>query len=175
MRARRRVWRASTIGSLLVAAGLVAVALVLERLVPPLHGAVRVVDGDSLELDGERIRLDGIDAPELRQSCGPPSAAWACGLKAREALRRAAEAGGVSCRPLDGDRYGRTVAVCRAGEADLGRAMVEAGLAVATGLAYAPEEAAARAARRGLWSGPFETPAAWRRQHQREEAADGGG
>ncbi|MBS7541285.1 thermonuclease family protein [Ancylobacter lacus] len=156
-------------GALLIAAGLVAVALVVERMVPPLNGAVRVVDGDSLELDGERIRLDGIDAPELHQTCGPPQAMWECGRQAREALRRATQAGVVSCRPLDRDRYGRTVAVCRAGEADLGGAVVRAGLALATSLAYTAEEAAARAAHRGLWSGPFESPVEWRRQHRREE------
>lgn len=160
------MWRRSTIHSVLFAAVLIAVALAAERfggwLMPALTGAVRIADGDSLELGGERVRLEGIDAPELHQDCGDGGKRWACGRTAREALRKLAAAGAVSCRPVDTDRYGRSVSVCEAGGADLGRQMVAQGLAIATGLAYAREEEAARKARRGIWAGPFEEPASWR-------------
>lgn len=161
-----RGWRRSTVGSLAVALVLVAVALVVERVVPPLEGAVRVADGDSLDIDGTRVRLEGIDAPELHQSCGAPSRLWPCGQWAKQAMTKAV-AGGVSCRPVDEDRYRRAVSVCRIGGdgaegRDLGARLVEEGWAVATSLAYRREEAAARAAERGIWSGPFEMPTEFR-------------
>lgn len=156
------MWRSGTIRSVLVALAMIALALALERFVPALTGAVRVADGDSLELGGERIRLEGIDAPELAQSCGPPERLWPCGKAARAALRKAIGQVPVACRPVSTDRYERSVSTCEAGGRDLGRVMVEQGLAVATGLAYLRAEGQAKAARRGLWSGPFEPPADFR-------------
>lgn len=169
MRARgyRRGWRPSTFGSVLVALALVVLALVAERFVPALTGGVRVADGDSLEVGGERVRLDGLDAPELHQNCGERAAQWPCGERARAALRAIVEAGSVSCRPVDEDRYGRAVSVCAVDGADIGARLVGQGWAVATGLAYRAEERAARAAGRGIWSGPFDMPADWRAQHPR--------
>ncbi|QIB32876.1 thermonuclease family protein [Ancylobacter pratisalsi] len=170
---RSRRWRRSTWGSLLLAAGLVVLALLVQRLVPPLTGEVRVADGDSLEIDGTRVRIEGIDAPELHQSCGEAGARWPCGLRARAALEAvigealAQQGGAVTCRPVDEDRYGRSVAVCEAGERDIGAVLVGQGWAVATGLSYAGEERAARAARAGIWAGPFEMPADWRGRHPR--------
>lgn len=173
-------WRKSTWGSLAFAAALVVVALVLQRLTPPLSGEVRVADGDSLELGGARIRIEGIDAPELYQTCGEAGAPWPCGLRAKAALEAlirespgqgtrqgAGQGTGVNCRPVDEDRYGRSVAICAVGGRDLGAALVREGWAVATGLAYGGEEREARAARAGIWSGPFEMPANWRAQHPR--------
>lgn len=158
--------RRSTIHSVLFAAVLIAGALLAERfglhLLPELDGPVRIVDGDSLEVGGERVRLEGIDAPELDQRCGLAAKDWACGTSARAALRKAVGRDAVTCRPVGTDRYGRSVSVCEAGGRDLGAAMVGEGLAVATGFAYAREQEEARRAKRGLWSGPFEEPASWR-------------
>jgi hypothetical protein len=92
-----------------------------------IAGTAHVIDGDSLELDGERIRLFGIDAPELSQSCdGDP-----CGEHAAAALRRMIEDRALVCSERDRDRYGRMVAVCHLGEVDIGERMVESRLAVA--------------------------------------------
>ncbi len=171
---------------------LIVVALAVERLVPPLTGAVRVADGDSLVVAGERVRLDGIDAPELHQSCGEAGREWPCGARAKAALEAIVAEGEVSCRPVDEDRYGRAVAVCelsakeggakegganergaKEGAAkdraarDLGARQVAAGWALATDGAYAREEAQARAAGKGIWSGPFDMPAEWRARHPR--------
>ncbi|GLK70319.1 thermonuclease family protein [Ancylobacter dichloromethanicus] len=165
--ARPRGWRPQTLRGILVAVGLIVVALVVERVIPPLTGAVRVADGDSLEVAGERVRLDGVDAPELHQSCGEGAKEWPCGAEARAALEALVARGAVSCRPVDEDRYGRAVSVCSVDGADIGAALVRQGWAVALGLAYRAEERAAQAAGAGIWSGRFERPAEWRARHPR--------
>lgn len=164
---RPRGWRPQTWRGILLAAGLIVVALVVERVIPPLTGQVRVADGDSLEVAGERVRLDGLDAPELHQSCGEGERSWPCGLKAREALEALVAQGEVTCRPVDEDRYGRAVARCAVDGADIGAQLVRKGWAVATSLAYRGEERSAQAAGAAIWAGPFEMPADWRARHPR--------
>lgn len=127
----------------------------------PLVGPARIVDGDTLALGSTRIRLADIDAPERSQTCGDASAPWPCGARAEARLAELARTD-VSCQPEDHDRWGRVVAVCRSDDRDLGAAMVRDGLALSTGR-YGPIEAEARAAARGIWAGPFVTPAQWRR------------
>jgi endonuclease YncB( thermonuclease family) len=137
-----------------------------------LAGRAKVVDGDSLEVAGERIRLFGIDAPESRQQCqsvaGRP---YACGRAATRALDAAIGGRAVSCTLLSHDRYNRDVAICTAGGRDLGETMVRAGHATElpqhSGGRYAQAERAAREAKRGVWAGTFEQPAAWRAAHPR--------
>jgi endonuclease YncB( thermonuclease family) len=126
-------------------------------------GRLRVADGDSLELDGVRIRLLGVDAPELAQSCRLGGEPHPCGREAREHLLHLIAARPVTCSSTDTDRYGRRLGRCRAGETDLNAEMVRSGWAVAYG-AYAREEADARAHGRGLWSGDFVWPEEFRRQ-----------
>jgi len=129
-----------------------------------MRGTVRVADGDSLVLAGERIRLQGIDAPELAQSCTRAGADYPCGREARAALARLVAGHAVACESRRRDRYERLLATCTAAGVELNRAMVEAGWAVSYG-DYRAAEAAARQAGRGLWAGPFERPQDWRRDH----------
>lgn len=126
-----------------------------------MQGVARVVDGDTLRLGGERIRLKGIDAPELDQTCRRDDVRYACGRQARAALERLAGGAPVRCTGWERDRHGRLLAVCHAGESDLNAAMVMSGWAVAFG-AYTAEESQARRERRGLWAGSFDAPRAWR-------------
>ena len=133
--------------------------------------AVRVVDGDTLVAGEERIRLVGIDAPEKVQTCRDGEGqSWACGIAAREQLEALVAHGAVACAAQGHDRYGRTLAVCNAGDvADLGGALVRAGYAVAymdKDARYAAAESAARDEGAGLWRGAFERPADWRRRHR---------
>jgi endonuclease YncB( thermonuclease family) len=111
-----------------------------------LAGRARAADGDSLVMAGTRIRLEGIDAPELGQNCGRAGGDYACGREARAALARLVAGRDVTCESRQNDRYGRALAVCAAGGVELNRAMVEAGWAVAYG-------------------GDFERPQEWRRLH----------
>ncbi len=143
-----------------------------------LSGAARAVDGDTLELDGRRIRLEGIDAPELHQSCGRTeggaTVSWPCGTAARTALAELARLGPLTCATKRNDAYGRALARCTArspgadAEIDLGAEMVRRGLAVSYGRrGYVAEEAQARVAGRGLWAGPFQQPRDFRAAHPR--------
>lgn len=133
-------------------------AIVFER--------VGVVDGDTLRASGRSFRLHGIDAPERDQTCGSGGGTWACGAEARARLQALVGNGAVSCTPQDIDRYGRIVARCHAGGADIGAEMVAGGLALAYrqySRRYVPQEEAARAAGLGMWSGSFIAPWDWRR------------
>jgi endonuclease YncB( thermonuclease family) len=138
----------------------------------PLTGRARAVDGDSLDIAGERVRMLGIDAPELHQTCTDAAGDdYPCGREAARALAAIVAGRTVTCTPLDHDRYDRDVVRCAADGRDLGEAMVRAGHAVElprfSGGAYTAAEREARNARRGLWAGRFEEPATWRRRHPR--------
>jgi endonuclease YncB( thermonuclease family) len=132
-------------------------------------GRAAVVDGDTLRIDGRRVRFDSIDAPESDQTCTDASGrAYACGEAATAALRALIDGRRVTCIGPGDDQYGRLIARCDAGDGDLGEAMVRAGHALAYRRFsgdYIPAEDAARAARAGMWAGPFTPP--W--DHRLEE------
>lgn len=128
-------------------------------------GRATVLDGDTIEVRGRRIRLHGIDAPENDQVCERDGRPWRCGLDATQALRRHLGARTVTCRELDIDRFGRSVARCFADGEDVNAWLVRNGWAVAYrrySEAYVRDEAEARAARRGIWAGRFEMPESYR-------------
>ncbi|MBO6902802.1 MAG: thermonuclease family protein [Rhizobiaceae bacterium] len=126
-----------------------------------LIGSPRIHDGDTLTLQGERIRLMGIDAFEYDQTCEASGRRYACGREARAHLTRLAELPGVKCEGSRRDRYDRLLAVCMAGGTDLNREMVSSGWAVAYGN-YHSVEASARARKQGAWRGEFVYPQEWR-------------
>ncbi|WP_163266935.1 thermonuclease family protein [Chelativorans alearense] len=163
---RRRTSRVRRYGDWALALAILALlALAAARIdrvaTRQVAGAVTLADGDSLTLAGERIRLRGIDAPELSQECSRNGHAYACGRRARQALAELIGGRAVSCEGWERDRYGRLLARCAAGGRDLGKAMVESGWAISYG-DYHGVEAEARGARRGLWAGTFQTPQDWR-------------
>jgi endonuclease YncB( thermonuclease family) len=127
----------------------------------------RVVDGDGLRQGKERVRLWGIDAPELDQTCERDGAVYPCGEVAADMLQAFVGSEPVACVEVEKDRYGRTVARCQVGGVDLGALMVGAGWAVDferySGGHYAPYQDAAKQAGRGLWHGSFAMPWDWRK------------
>ncbi len=134
-----------------------------------LVGQASVIDVDTLEIHGQRIRMAGIDAPESRQACiDSMGHQYRCGQVAAFALAGHIGRAVVSCDGKDYDRYGRLIATCSAGGADLSAWMVEQGLAVAYrkySEAYVGQEQVAKAAGIGLWQGEFLMPWDWRKAH----------
>lgn len=150
----------------------ILVALLLALSSPAL-ARIAVVDGDTLRIDGERVRLWGIDAPEKHQACRIDGREQPIGMQATEALRSLVARGDLRCETKDRDRYGRTVADCFVGGQSIGDAMVYSGWAWALpryskDRFLAAQEDAERAGR-GVWAGhaSCEAPARFRQEHRR--------
>lgn len=149
-----------------------AFVLVLLAASPAL-AAVQVIDGDTIRVDGARIRMWGIDAPERRQTCRIGGVERRIGEEATEQLRSILAEGELRCRTRDTDRYGRDVAECWAGSRSVGEAMVRSGWAWALPRysrdAYLPAQEEAERADRGVWAGrrTCEAPARFRQDQRR--------
>lgn len=155
-------------------AGVVSGASRPEPTGKVIAGHVRVIDGDTIDLDGVRVRLEGIDAPESGQRCKRRLIGrWACGTAATQALEGLVEGRSVRCEDRGLDKYGRMLGVCYAGTTDINAWMVRKGLAwafVRYSRAYVEEEAEARAERLGIWQAQTQT--AWDYRAQRWTSAE---
>jgi endonuclease YncB( thermonuclease family) len=126
-------------------------------------GQASVVDGDTLEIHGIRIRLWGIDAPESSQLCrGEDTLQYRCGAQAANDLDAFIARRPVNCSPLSLDQYGRTVATCSVGGNDLGEWLVRKGLALdwpqySKGR-YGSAQRDAERAGLGIWKGSYVEP-----------------
>jgi endonuclease YncB( thermonuclease family) len=148
-----------------------ACAVIAAAVVPPanaasndnqLVGSAHVFDGDTLDVSGKRVRLEGIDAPEAGQRCVRGLiGTWACGAAATEALRALVDGKTVTCERHGTDKYGRMLGVCFADGVEINRRMVEDGNAwafVRYSKSYVAEEQAARQARRGVFTTANQPP-----------------
>ncbi len=134
-----------------------------------LDGIATIIDGDTIAIAGQRLRLYGIDAPETGQTCTRAGRPWRCGTEAGFALANLIGRHWIHCVTRVRDAARPVAAVCYLANHDVNAAMVRAGWALDDRRhpqdGYAAEEAAARQARRGLWSGGFMAPWEWRRRH----------
>lgn len=149
-----------------VALGLFSISVDPAGALTRITGTASVIDGDTLEIHGQRIRLHAIDAPEGRQTCLRNGKAWRCGQASALALSEKIGRRPVQCEQVDIDRYKRIVAKCFVGSEDLGNWLVGQGLAVAYrryGADYLEAEKSANSARRGMWGTEFVMPWEWRR------------
>jgi endonuclease YncB( thermonuclease family) len=157
----------SGITSLVLALALAGgVWLVLMPSGRALEGRAQVTNGDTIGIGETRIRLKGVDAPEMEQRCSRSGRSYACGETARQALIGLVSGETVRCRASGRDRYKRVLARCTVDGRDIGAQLVEAGWAVSYGRDYDSEEARAQRRSAGLWEGDFERPQSWRRQHR---------
>lgn len=126
-----------------------------------VSGAATAIDGDTLVVNGAKVRLFGIDAPELAQPCRLGTETWACGEDAKAQLEELLSIGPIICSGNEKDTYGRLIAVCSAGGFDLNRTMVAEGWATAyrsLSDAYIADEVRASAAKKGIWRSEFDLP-----------------
>ena len=132
---------------------------------PVYRGSAEVTGPAMLSLDGKRILLWGVDAPVRGQPCSAGNKTWDCATASAKTLLNLVGDQEIACEQGRIDRYGRVFAVCKAGEVDINRALVEAGMAVALPKEttdYVAAEAAAKARGVGVWRGPFTAPADYR-------------
>ncbi|WP_019955334.1 thermonuclease family protein [Yoonia vestfoldensis] len=128
-------------------------------------GAIRVIDADTFDVGGDRVRLFGVDAPELGQPCTIGRQTIDCGRWAADQVRARFDGQRARCTTRDVDRYGRQVATCDVGGVDLGQVIVAEGWATAYrrySMLYDLDEKAAAVAARGLWSATMENPESFR-------------
>jgi endonuclease YncB( thermonuclease family) len=135
-----------------------------------ITGRASVIDGDTLEIQGARIRILDIDAPESRQTCtATDGAAWRCGQKAALALADWIGARSISCATDGKDRYGRWLARCAVGGEDVGQWMARSVWAVPYRdckceiIRDGADQA--KAVHVGIWAGTFQMPWDWRKAH----------
>ena len=146
-----------------IIAGLALLASSGAASADDLIGQASVIDGDTLEIHGNRIRLWGIDAPETTQLCrGEDSEQYRCGAQAANDLDGYIASRPVNCNPISLDRYGRTLATCTVGGADLGEWLVRNGLALdwpqySKGK-YGADQREAEEAGLGIWKGSYVEP-----------------
>jgi endonuclease YncB( thermonuclease family) len=157
-----------------------AIALVIHagqraghRSAAEVHGDIVgkawVIDGDTIDIAGSRIRLQGIDAPETDQTCTDAGKkTWRCGRAATRELVELIAGRPLRCETSGLDRYRRVLAVCALPDgSDVNAWMVQQGWALAYYSAvYRSEEAEAHAAKRGIWAGSFMPPWEWRHRHR---------
>ena len=141
--------------------------LVPSVAVADITGKPRVIDGDTIEIAGERIRLRGIDAPESKQNCiDGDGKEWRCGQDATFALANMIGNHWITCKGDERDRYGRLIAVCYVGPLNINEQMVTDGWALAYrkySTDYVKVETFAKARREGIWQTEFVPPWEWRR------------
>jgi endonuclease YncB( thermonuclease family) len=147
------------------ATGLAAI-FTFSRRADTLIGPAKIIDGDTIVVAGELVRLHGIDAPELEQTFWWRGEHVACGTMALAALEALTAGVKLRCEAVERDRHGRLVAkVFSPNGVDIGRRLVSAGWALAYrqySMDYVAAENEARKARRGMWRGTFVKPWEWR-------------
>lgn len=174
-RIMRRLRDAGLFVCFILLASLITAKLELNGEVA-IAGPFVAIDGDTLAAGAERLRLQGVDAPEIRQVCRTGNdAEWACGEAARAALEQLVATTAVECRASQRDRYDRLLVRCRSGGRDINAELVRTGMAVASG-DYRQDEARARQEKSGLWAGSFDRPRDWRaRQGMMDDPGLAGG
>jgi endonuclease YncB( thermonuclease family) len=141
-------------------------ALLMQPAQAEVTGTVNVINANTVEMQGQYIRLFGVDALNINQVCRTKEARlWPCGRQAALALRQAIGGAPLRCEPLTRNSSGHIVAVCRKSGEDVNAWMVARGWAVAdrtSSYDYLGAEQSAQSAGAGIWSSEFVMPAQWR-------------
>ena len=152
--------------------------LLSNSIAEEISGIPKVVDGDTVHIDNYKLRLEGIDAPEMRQQCKKESFKisffigltfykdYRCGRVSKEKLITKIDTTEIKCISSSKDRYKRYIATCYKGKTNLNQWMVRNGFAIAYrrySKTYVPDEEFAKENKLGLWKGKFMEPEKWRK------------
>ena len=132
-------------------------------------GKSKVIDGDTIHIDKNKIRLHAIDAPEIKQTCMVESKSWLCGRQSTLELENLINDKSVRCKTNDIDIYNRYVAVCFINAIDINKWMDKNGWAIAYryySSDYINEEKFARDNKLGIWNSKFLEPYLYRKQNK---------
>ena len=152
--------------------------LLCNSIAEEISGIPKVVDGDTIHINNYKFRLEGIDAPEMKQQCKKQSLKissligftfykdYSCGKVSKEKLITKINNSEIKCIFTSKDRYKRYIATCFKGKTNLNQWMVRNGFAIAYrrySKKYVPDEVFAKENKLGLWQGKFMEPEKWRK------------
>ena len=139
-----------------------------KTIASTIFNSVKITDGDSIKIGNNRIRLQGIDAPELKQKCTKENQEYSCGIDSKNFLRDLVKESVVKCKYKEVDRYNRILGMCFVNDININEQMVENGWAMAYrkyNKIFVENENNAKKNFRGIWAGEFEKPWDWRKKY----------
>ena len=157
---------------------IIFLVMLSNSIAEEISGIPKVVDGDTIHINNYKFRLEGIDAPEMRQQCKKESFKisfltgfifykdYSCGRVSKEKLITKINTSEIKCISSSKDRYKRYIATCFKGKTNLNQWMVRNGFAIAYrrySKKYVPDEVFAKENKLGLWQGKFMEPEKWRK------------
>ena len=134
-----------------------------------IFGKAKVIDGDTIHIYKNKIRLHAIDAPETNQTCNRNNKVWNCGIESTKFLKKLIGKNKIKCITTGKDQYNRFIGICYKNNLDLNSEMVLNGWAIAYryySMDYVEEEEVAKQQKKGVWSGEFEEPYLFRKKNK---------
>ena len=134
-----------------------------------IEGKAKIIDGDTIHIEKNKIRLHGIDAPEIDQTCTIKDKLWNCGIESSLELKKLILDNKISCVVSDIDKYNRYIAECFINNKNINKLMVRNGWAIAYryySLDFVGDEKLAEKDKNGLWQGKFQEPYLYRKSKQ---------
>ena len=134
-----------------------------------IKGHAKIIDGDTLHIGKYKIRLHGIDAPELNQNCLFNDKVWNCGKESKKFLINFINNKKISCKLIDTDRYKRHIGICFKDKINLNKKIVQEGWAIAYryySKDFVDDEKIAKINKSGIWKGNFEEPYLFRKKNK---------
>jgi endonuclease YncB( thermonuclease family) len=147
---------------------LTLICLFLLNISDTRSSEIKIIDGDTIHIDGEKIRFSGIDTPELKQTCITNKKVIFCGMEAKNLLAKIINSRDVNCISEGKDQYKRTLAECFVGDLSISRYLVREGYAFAYrkySKKFVKDEEFAKENNKGMWSMSFEYPWEYRKKN----------